>query len=55
MLKVIALEDSPENFLVKGRVYTVLTHKNPDTVTLRDPVSNMTTVVKRTRVEVVSG
>ena len=49
---VKAKETSPENFLVKGRVYTVL-HQRDGRVTLRCPVSNMTTVVKKSRVEVV--
>lgn len=51
-LKVRALESSPENFLVKGRVYEVL-HQTGDTYTLKCPVSSMTTVVRRSRVEVI--
>lgn len=52
---VKAKETSPENFLVKGRVYTVLhtTEHAGGTYTLKCPVSNMTTVVKKSRVEVV--
>ena len=52
-LKVIAIENSPENFLIAdGRQYTVLFSRD-DRLTLRCPLTNMTTVVKRSRVLVV--
>lgn len=48
-MKVIAVENSPENFLFTDRTYTVLLSSG-DRLTLRDDKTGMTTVVKEERV-----
>lgn len=47
---VVALEDSPENFLKKGHFYQVLT-PGRDRVTVKCLLTNMTTVVNCNRLE----
>ena len=48
-MKVIAVENSPENFLFTDRTYTVLLSSG-GRPTLRDDKTGMTTVVKEERV-----
>lgn len=48
-MKVIAVENSPENFLFTDRTYTVLLSSD-GRLTLRDDKTGMTTVVKEERV-----
>lgn len=47
-MKVIAVENSPENFLFTDRTYTVLL--SGGRLTLRDDKTGMATVVKEERV-----
>lgn len=51
-MKVIAVENSPENFLFTDRTYTVLLSSG-SRLTLRDDKTGMTTVVKEERVVLV--
>lgn len=48
-MKVIAVENSPENFLFTDRTYTVLLSSG-GRLTLRDDKTGMTIVVKEERV-----
>lgn len=48
-MKVMAVENSPENFLFTDRTYTVLLSSG-GRLTLRDDITGMTTVVKEERV-----
>lgn len=48
-MKVIAVENSPENFLFTDRTYTALLSSG-GRLTLRDDKTGMTTVVKEERV-----
>ena len=48
-MKVIAVENSPENFLFTDRTYTVLLSSG-GRLALRDDKTGMTTVVKEERV-----
>lgn len=53
-MKVRAVENSPENFLFTDRTYTLLSAKD-GRVTIKDDLTNLTTVVKLERVLLTEG
>lgn len=53
-MKVIAVENSPENFLFTDRTYTLLSVRE-GRATIKDDLTNLTIVVKLERVLLTEG
>lgn len=53
-MKVRAVKDSPENFLFTDRTYTLLSVRD-GRATIKDDLTNLTTVVKLERVLLTEG
>lgn len=53
-MKVKALENSPENFLFTDRTYTLMNVKD-GRATIKDDLTNLTTVVKLERILLAEG
>lgn len=53
-MKVKALENSPENFLFTDRTYTLINVKG-GRATIKDDLTNLTTVVKVERILLTEG